>query len=67
MTTIRKISVRVVTSNIENAGTDGDVYLCICGREFYLDSGANDFEHGSSHARILGVGSRLGFRIGPSD
>jgi hypothetical protein len=59
MAAIRKISAKIVTSNIENAGTDGDVYLGICGREFYLDSSADDFERGSNRTYILGDGSNV--------
>jgi hypothetical protein len=59
MAPINTISVQIVTSNLENAGTDGDVYLGICGREFYLDSGANDFERGSNRIYILGEGSNI--------
>ncbi len=59
MAAIRSISVQIITSNVENAGTDGDVYLGICGREFYLDSGADDFEQGSNRTYRLGDGANI--------
>ncbi len=57
MTNINTISVLVNTGNKSGAGTDGDVYLGICGREFYLDTSADDFERNSSREYVLGQGS----------
>jgi hypothetical protein len=54
MSTINKIKVNVITSNIENAGTDGDIFFAIAGREFKLDSSANDFQQNSNRTYILG-------------
>lgn len=54
MTDLTQIEVNVNTSDIENAGTDGSVYLGICGREFRCDTTADDFERGSSHKYIFG-------------
>ena len=44
MALISRLSVRIVTADLHNAGTDGNVYLGICGRE---DSDEDDFERGS--------------------
>jgi hypothetical protein len=44
----------VITSDFAGAGTDGSIYLGICGREFHLDSTRDDFERGSFRDYILG-------------
>jgi hypothetical protein len=44
----------VVSSNLSPPGTDGDVYLGIGGREFHLDTMADDFEASSDRTYILG-------------
>lgn len=54
MANITGILCQVITGNGNGAGTDGDVYLGICGREFHLDSSADDFEHGSLREYIMG-------------
>lgn len=54
MATINKIKVEIKTSNIENAGTDGDIFIAIAGREFKLDSSENDFQRDSTRTYILG-------------
>jgi len=55
MAPISKIEVEIKTGDVANAGTDGHVYLGICGREFYLDRGnVNDFEKGHTDTFILG-------------
>ena len=59
MATIRSIDVTIHTGDVDNAGTDGDVYLGICGREFFLDSGANDFERGSRRLYRFGEGANI--------
>ena len=64
MATINKIKVEIVTSNINNAGTNGDVFIAIAGREFKLDSTANDFEQNSRRTYILG--KRAAEEIGTS-
>jgi hypothetical protein len=56
---IKSIHLTVKTANTENAGTDGDVYLGFCGREFFLDTSANDFEKGSSRTYVLGEGTNV--------
>lgn len=59
MTAIQKISVNINTSSESGAGTDGDVYVGFCGREFFIDSSADDFERGSSRTYVLGEGSTI--------
>ncbi len=54
MASITRIDVRVQTGNREDAGTDGDVYLAIAGREFMLDSAVDDFKKGSNRTYIIG-------------
>jgi hypothetical protein len=48
MVDIKTILVRLVTLGgpAFHAGTDGDVFLVICGREFFIDSEKDDFESG---------------------
>jgi hypothetical protein len=46
--------VRLKTRDEDGAGTDGDVYLGIGGREFQIDkSDRNDFERGDDATYIL--------------
>ncbi|HYI14004.1 MAG TPA: hypothetical protein VEX37_01335 [Thermomicrobiales bacterium] len=59
MTQITSIQFRLITGNVDGASTDGDVYLGVCGREFYVDSSANDFQQGSSRLYIFGVGANV--------
>jgi hypothetical protein len=59
MPDIKSFSATIQTANVENAGTDGDVYLGICGREFYLDSSADDFERGSNRTYKFGDGANI--------
>lgn len=54
MANITGILCQVITGTGNGAGTDGDVYLGICGREFHLDSSADDFERGSLREYIMG-------------
>ncbi|KNX38883.1 hypothetical protein [Luteipulveratus halotolerans] len=56
MVDITSISVTIQTRRTSGAGTDGDVYLGFCGREFYLDSDADDYESGSAREYVLGDG-----------
>lgn len=46
MVTIQKIVFRIRTADIENAGTDGEVYVGFCGREFHIGTSYEDFERG---------------------
>ena len=54
MPQITSIHLTLITGNASGAGTDGDVYLGICGREFFVDTTANDFERGASREYIFG-------------
>jgi hypothetical protein len=56
MAKITGILCQVVTGNFSGAGTDGRVFLGIGGREFRLDSSADDFERGSLREYIMGRG-----------
>ena len=59
MANIRRIDLRLYTSNKSGAGTDGDVFLGIAGREFSIDSRSNDFERGADRTYTLGVGPNI--------
>lgn len=59
MSPINTISVNLHTGNVDGAGTDGDIYVGICGREFYIDSNSNDFERNASKVYHLGSGSNI--------
>jgi PLAT/LH2 domain-containing protein len=54
MSKITRLEVTIQTGNRERAGTDGDVYLAIAGREFNLDSERDDFERGHVDEFLLG-------------
>ena len=54
MPQITKIEFHLETGDLSGAGTDGDVYLGICGREFSIDSERDDFERGSGRTYVLG-------------
>jgi hypothetical protein len=58
MSAITGILVQVITGDVENAGTDGSVYLGLGGREFRLDSKADDYERGSWREYVLGRGPK---------
>ena len=59
MADLTRIDITIQTGNAEGAGTDGEVYLGICGREFHCDSKANDFERGSKRTYTFGTGSNV--------
>jgi hypothetical protein len=59
MAQIESIHVNIETGDESGAGTDGSIYVGVCGREFHLDTSADDFEHGSSHEYVLGAGSDI--------
>jgi hypothetical protein len=56
MAKITGILCQIITGRIDGAGTDGSVYLGLGGREFRLDSSADDYERGSWREYILGRG-----------
>lgn len=59
MVNIRRIDLRLYTSKKSGAGTDGDVFLGIAGREFSIDSSSNDFEQGKDRTYTLGVAPNI--------
>jgi hypothetical protein len=56
MSKITGILCQVATGRVDNAGTDGRVYLGLGGREFRLDSSADDYERGSVREYLMGEG-----------
>jgi hypothetical protein len=56
---ITKIEIDIETGNIQGAGTNGRVYLGICGREFRLDKPGDQFRVGILDKFIIGIGSNI--------
>lgn len=54
MPQISGLLCQIITGKISGAGTDGDIFLGLCGREFVIDSKADDFERGNWREYILG-------------
>lgn len=54
MAPIETLRFNLQTANASGAGTDGDIYLGICGREFKVDSTEDDFEQESSRTYRFG-------------
>lgn len=62
MAPIKSILAVVTTGDRTFAETDGEVFLGICGREFNLDTAANDFQQADlDKGFILGEGSNVLF------
>lgn len=59
MPLIQSIQLHIQTGNLSGAGTDGDVYLGLCGREFSIDSTRDDFERGATRSYVLGDGANI--------
>jgi hypothetical protein len=59
VTQIVAIHLNVETGRASGAGTDGSVYLGVCGREFMADTTADDFEAGSSRLYVFGEGATV--------
>jgi|SRR6185503_8192607 len=60
MSAITQIKATIHTGNRNDAGTDGSVYLGICGREFHLGiDDVNDFVKGKTQDYFLGSGSNV--------
>ena len=59
MPQIESIRVEVNTLDVNGAGTNGSLYLGVCGREFDLDTSANDLERGAADQFILGNGANI--------
>ena len=57
MAQIESIQVNIQTGDESGGGTDGSIYVGVCGREFHLDTSDDDFEHGSGHEYVLGAGT----------
>ena len=55
MVTIEKIIFRIRTADVENAGTDGEVYIGFCGREFHVGTSYEDFERGTERNYSAGA------------
>jgi len=68
MASINQLRLRLVTGNREDAGTNGDVFLGVAGREFNVDSQGdiNDFERGSDRTYVFGEGATV-LRPGEND
>jgi hypothetical protein len=56
---ITKIEIDIETGTIQGAGTNGRVYLGICGREFRLDKPGDQFRVGILDNFIIGMGSNI--------
>ena len=54
MAAITRITVRIRTGDRAGAGTDGNVFLGIDGREFRIDSNIDDYERNSNPTYVLG-------------
>ena len=59
MANINRIDVQVWTGTKRYSGTDGEVYIGVAGREFYIDTSADDFEAGSNRVYVLGSGANI--------
>jgi PLAT/LH2 domain len=60
MVTIQKIVFRIRTADIEDAGTDGEVYVGFCGREFHIGTSYEDFERGAERSYSAGMSAVAG-------
>jgi hypothetical protein len=60
MVTIQKIVSRIRTADIKGAGTDGEVYIGFCGREFDVDTSYEDFERGVECSYSAGTSAAAG-------
>jgi len=58
--TIQKIVFRIRTADIEDAGTDGEVYVGFCGREFHIGTSYEDFERGAERSYSAGISAEAG-------
>jgi len=54
MAEITGLLCQIITGNVSGAGTDGRVFAGIGGREFCLDSKADDYEQGDWREYVLG-------------
>ena len=56
MAKITGILCQIITGDVSGAGTDGRVYLGLGGREFCMNSSADDYERGSWREYVMGRG-----------
>jgi hypothetical protein len=56
---VTRIELRVQTGNKTDGGTDGDVFLGVAGREFFVDTSSNDFERSSNRTYVFGDGATV--------
>lgn len=59
MAQINTIHFHIQTGDLSGAGTDGNVYLGLGGREFNVDTTRDDFERGAARVYILGDGANI--------
>lgn len=59
MAQINSIQLHIQTGDLSGAGTDGDVYLGLGGREFSVDTTSDDFERGAARVYVLGDGANI--------
>jgi len=59
MTALTTIQLVLQTADDSGAGTDGDVFLGLAGREFTIDTTADDFERGDARTYRLGDGANV--------
>jgi hypothetical protein len=59
MADLTSISITIQTGDFDGAGTDGDVYLGICGREFHCDTGGEDHDQGMGRTYTFGDGANV--------
>ena len=59
MATITSVELRIRTADTTDAGTDGDVFLGFGGREFFVDSGGDDFARGADRVYIFGENANV--------
>lgn len=59
MANINRIDVRVKTGSAGGAGTDGEIYIGVAGREFHIDSAYDDYERSSDRTYVLGTGANI--------
>jgi hypothetical protein len=59
MPQINSIQLHIQTGGLSGAGTDGDVYLGLGGREFSVDTTSDDFERGATRSYVLGEGANI--------
>jgi hypothetical protein len=59
METLKSVTAVFETADEEGAGTNGDVYLGIGGREFRCDSPGSEFESGGTDTFVFGDGANV--------